>query len=373
MKKILIIHQSLPADSNLAKLYNSFWGDFEIKFVCPYKIKYWLWFWEWIFRNLDFEKFKNITVRPLNLISDKNPFLRTLYWYDLFKTIKDFKPDIIHCYTEIFSPTLAEAIFFRNMINKGIKVMNFSWENLDWTNKIPHSYFWKYSAKHIDKVICANEQAVSEVHKFWVRTDRISKIYWWVDFSNFEFIKHSVNWKSKFKIWFIWRLLKDKWIQNLIEAIKILWENYSLELIWDWADKEYFEKLTRELEISDRINFIWKVEYSNLKKYIAEFDIFVLASLSKSYWEEQFWRVLVEMMASWVPVIWSSSWAIPEVIWDRWLVFREGDSEDLADKIKQLSLDEKSYNEYIIKAYDYALNNYSQEVFKERLKKVYND
>lgn len=369
MKKILVIHQWF--ETSLADLYNNFGSNFNIKIICPQRLNHWLWFWSGIFDKKRYLEFKNIDIIPINLINYKNPLLRTLYGGWLYKIIKSFKPDIIHCYTEIFSPTLAQILFLRSIINKNIKVLNYSWETIDWTRKFPHSLFWRYSAKKIDIAICANDHAMKEVNRFGVSDSKIKKIYRGVDFSNFHYIKHSIECKKQFKIWFIWRLLKDKWLINLIEAIKYLWINYSLDLIWEWTDKAYLQQLSKDLYISDRVNFIGKVSYNQLPDYIEKFDLFVLPSISKSYREEQFGRVLVEMMASWVPVIWSSSGAIPEVIGDRWLIFEAWNSNDLAKKIQLLSEDEKLYSEFVIKAYEFALDNFSQNVFRMGLEKMY--
>lgn len=375
MTKILVIYQSLATDDNLLKIYSNFPKEYEVIFICPKKITFWMWFWTSEYnKNVSdnyLKKYPNIKIFPIKLINEKNIFFRTLYSFKLYSIIKSLKPDIIHCYNELFSPTLSQIIFFKNIINKNIKVFNYSWENIDWSKKFPHYFFWRYAAKYIDKVITANEQAIIETKRFWVDSTKISKIYWWIDFSNFEYIKHDISWKSEFNIWFIWRLLIDKWLKNLIESISILWPNYSLTLIWDGSDKEYLINLSNNLWIGDRVKFFWRVEYAKLKEFIRDFDAFVLPSISKPYWEEQFWRVLVEMMASWVPVIGSSSWAIPEVIGDRWLVFKEGDSRDLAEKIRFLCKNPSFYGDCTERAYSYSLKNYSYKSFADNIRKAY--
>jgi glycosyltransferase involved in cell wall biosynthesis len=68
-------------------------------------------------------------------------------------------------------------------------------------------------------------------------------------------------------------------------------------------------------------------------------DVLALPSRSEASWKEQFGRVLVEAMASGVPVIGSQSGAIPEVIGDAGLTFRERDAKGLALQVKRLAED----------------------------------
>ncbi|HEY3343211.1 MAG TPA: glycosyltransferase family 4 protein, partial [Anaerolineae bacterium] len=53
-------------------------------------------------------------------------------------------------------------------------------------------------------------------------------------------------------------------------------------------------------------------------------------------WKEQFGRVLIEAMASGVPVIGSTCGEIPNVIGDAGLLFPEGDAEALRQQLRQL-------------------------------------
>jgi glycosyltransferase involved in cell wall biosynthesis len=55
----------------------------------------------------------------------------------------------------------------------------------------------------------------------------------------------------------------------------------------------------------------------------------VLPSRTTAGWAEQFGHVLVEAMAVGIPVVGSSSGAIPEVLGDAGLVFAEGDARAL--------------------------------------------
>lgn len=66
----------------------------------------------------------------------------------------------------------------------------------------------------------------------------------------------------------------------------------------------------------------------------------MLPSLTTPRWKEQFGHVLIEAMACGVPVIGSSSGAIPEVIGDAGLVVPEGIPGALAEAINLLRISE---------------------------------
>jgi len=65
-------------------------------------------------------------------------------------------------------------------------------------------------------------------------------------------------------------------------------------------------------------------------------DLLVLPSITRPSLVEKFGRVLIEAMACGVPVVGSSSGEIPNVLGESGLIFKEGDSEDLHDKITSL-------------------------------------
>ena len=65
--------------------------------------------------------------------------------------------------------------------------------------------------------------------------------------------------------------------------------------------------------------------HEQVARYLNTLDTLALPSLTTPTWKEQFGHVLIEAMACGVPVIGSSSGAIPELIGDAGLIFPEGD------------------------------------------------
>jgi glycosyltransferase involved in cell wall biosynthesis len=64
--------------------------------------------------------------------------------------------------------------------------------------------------------------------------------------------------------------------------------------------------------------------------------VLVLPSRTGEDWKEQFGQVLIEAMSCGTPVVGSDSGAIPAVIGDAGMIFKEGDAKDLAEKLKNL-------------------------------------
>jgi glycosyltransferase involved in cell wall biosynthesis len=76
-----------------------------------------------------------------------------------------------------------------------------------------------------------------------------------------------------------------------------------------------------------------------MPEYFHKLDMMVIPTETTKRIREQFGRVIVEAMASRVPVIGSTCGAIPEVIGDAGVVFPEGDAGALAAALRQLLLD----------------------------------
>jgi len=105
--------------------------------------------------------------------------------------------------------------------------------------------------------------------------------------------------------------------------------------------------------------------------YYKAMDTLVLPSRTTSLWKEQFGMVLVEAMAMGVPVVGSSSGAIPEVIGGAGLIFREGDTAELATYLGALysSSDERGRLRRLGRSR--ALENFSAKRIAEQTLDVY--
>lgn len=122
-------------------------------------------------------------------------------------------------------------------------------------------------------------------------------------------------------------------IKAMYKAVKT---NTSLHLVMI-GDGELYTEVAREiskLNLSNHVKLFKHVSDEKLKILYDAADLFALTSVN-----EAFGMVLLEAMASGLPVIASNSGACPEVIRNAGISFNQGDHIDLAEKIITLSFD----------------------------------
>ena len=136
---------------------------------------------------------------------------------------------------------------------------------------------------------------------------------------------------------YVGRMLPGKGLNILAEALPQLTStNWKLLVVGDGPERPGFEKQLTELGLMERVKFLGAISYDDVPEIFRQIDLFVMPTQTTSRIREQFGRVLVEAMASGVPVIGSTSGAIPEVIADAGLIVPEGNAKELAGAIEKL-------------------------------------
>ena len=142
--------------------------------------------------------------------------------------------------------------------------------------------------------------------------------------------------RPRFTIGFVGRLAAEKGIFDLLDAFSRLNDDSHLLFVGDGPDRRQLETLAVERGLNSRVTFSGLVPRQELGTYYERMSILVLPSRSTPSWKEQFGVVLAEAMVSGIPVIGSSSGAIPEVVGEAGFVFPEGDVASLAEHLRTL-------------------------------------
>ena len=172
-------------------------------------------------------------------------------------------------------------------------------------------------------------------------------------------------------IGFVGRLLPGKGLNVLAGALeKLRTEAWRLLVVGDGVERKDFQRRLTDAGLDDRAVFTGAIEFDRVPEYFHQIDVLVLPTETTKRIREQFGRVLVEAMASDVPVIGSTCGAIPEVIGDAGLVFAEGDAGALATALRQM-LTDADLRERLIVAGRRQVKQYSWDRVADKTHELY--
>ncbi|MEI6778591.1 MAG: glycosyltransferase family 4 protein, partial [Chloroflexales bacterium] len=142
---------------------------------------------------------------------------------------------------------------------------------------------------------------------------------------------------ASFTIGYLGRLVPEKGILDLVEAMCGLPDHIRLRLIGDGVLGQAITTTAKTLGVDARVELCPAVGSTEVPVALARLDLLVLPSRTTSNWREQFGRVLIEAMSCGVPVLGSSSGEIPHVIGDAGMIFPEGDTLTLRREIARIA------------------------------------
>lgn len=325
--------------------------------------KEWSFWWEkkwyWNVINITFwdkkylSKIKNIKPDNLFIIPafDLIPnFPIPIIWkkdfWSILKLIRDKdiidinKNTIIITRTRFFISSLLWWIFAKINKIKWCHIEHWSdFVKLNSKIKSSISYFYdkiigKWIIKHADFIVCVSNWSKEFVLKNFSKR-KIDVIYRWIDFYKIWELETISKKNDKIHLWFIWRLVKLKWIDLLLKAVKNIidsWEkNIHLSIIWEWEEKNNLKKIIHELWISNFVKFEWEKEREDiLNNYLPKIDILINPS-----YQEWMPTVVTEWLFRLCYVIASNVWWTKEISnkWDL-LLFESWNIDDLTEKLK---------------------------------------
>jgi glycosyltransferase involved in cell wall biosynthesis len=133
------------------------------------------------------------------------------------------------------------------------------------------------------------------------------------------------------------RLVWEKGHQDVLRAAALLRRrgrpSPTVVVVGAGPEQERLHRHARELGLGDAFRLRPFVPYGDMPAVYDSASCLVLASLPTTHWEEQFGMVLAEAHASGVPIVASTSGAIPEVAGPTARLFAAGDYVSLADRL----------------------------------------
>lgn len=153
-------------------------------------------------------------------------------------------------------------------------------------------------------------------------------------------------------------------LKNMVPEI-----NFKFQILGGGPNEKKLKNLAKELKVDDVVQFLGHIEPEKVCEYLAEADVFVRPSRSEGLGSS-----FLEAMGVGLSVIGTPVGGIPDFLKDNetGLFCKVDDSQDLAEKIKLLMMDEKLARRIAENGRQLVLEKYDWNFIAEKMKNIFN-
>ena len=241
-------------------------------------------------------------------------------------------PDLVHIDEEPYSLVTWQAA--RLCRQRGVPSIFFAWQNLHKELPAPFGRVRQAVFNSVAGGIAGTQAAADVLRQAGFAGPLAVVPQFGVDPDVFTARTHTSA--EPLTIGFGGRLVPEKGVDVLLRAVAPL-ANVNVTIAGDGPMRTQLERLAGELGMRDRVKFAGQVDSRDMPKWLHTIDILALPSRTTPGWTEQFGRILVEAMASGVPVIATRTGEIASVVKDAGLLIDEDDVEALRAHIVNLA------------------------------------
>lgn len=293
------------------------------------------------------------------------------HYPSLGRELRAFQPQIVHIDEEPYNLATWQALYLARRF--GAKALFFSWQNILRHYPPPFSWGEGWTLRSVDYALAGTDDAAGVLRAKGYR----GKLAVIPQFgTSTQLFRPTESTSARpFTIGFIGRLVPEKGVEILLRAAAQLAGEWHLRIIGGGSKSAALGRLADELGIGEHVTFLGQLPSPELPSQYHQLDVLTLPSVTRGNWKEQFGRVLVEAMASGVPVIGSDSGAIPGVVGDAGLIVPEGDIHALAHALGQMrdqpdlreELGEKGRARFLTRFTDEGIAAATVAVYREML------
>lgn len=238
---------------------------------------------------------------------------------------------------------------------------------------------WLYWFKKFDAIIAVSEAVRGSLIKnYFLDPQEVFTVYNGVEVRKLETTRPQRPRRSevgrgnlkletgKKTILYLGRIDRGKGLENLLEAVSNLASHIShlkLLIVGSGPECDYLNDRSKELGLTDVVEFVGQVRYEETPKYYCEADVFVYPSEAL----EGLPMSVVEAMAAGLPVIASKVGGIPEAVTDgeTGLLVEPGNVQELSAALTKLLTNDELRSEMGRRAREVAEEKFSQEKMVE--------
>jgi glycosyltransferase involved in cell wall biosynthesis len=317
------LHALVPFCSATALIIPENWDTSQLLFGCEV----------WAESDSDM----SYTVYPCRVVRSGHIASHWYHWHPLVAALARFRPSLVQIDQEVYSFASAQVTLVAKLL--GSKVCVFGWENVDRRIHPSQRMCRRAVLALADGMMCGSRKGEQLLRVWGYRGSTAIIPQVGVDAALFGPGERKGDGLT---VGYLGRLAEEKGIDVLIRAVKRLTTagiRLSALICVDGQNWWQLYSMARDLQISDRIAWMSPVKPERVPDVLGGVDVLVLPSRTTPWWCEQFGHILIEAMAMGIPVLGSSSGAIPEVIGREDAVFPEDDENALAVLLRRVMSD----------------------------------
>lgn len=216
-----------------------------------------------------------------------------------------------------------------------------SWETIAHNNETIYAkrMIKEYTKQHADHFLCYTQRAADALREEGTHGNRISVLPLGVDLQRFVPRKNPDI--APFTISCIARLVPEKGISDCMRMFSILLQshrNIYIQFVGDGPMRHIISRWISDNALSHYVKIV-SATYEHMPTIYTSSDMVLLLSKTTKTWEEQYGMVLIEAMASGVPIVTYATGSIPEVVGDVAMQSAEGDIASVIANISRLISD----------------------------------
>ena len=288
-----------------------------------------------------------------------------LIWKKYFGLIDDYNIHILNCH----SGTMTFVCGILRKMRRDIRLVIYK-HNVKANRK---DFYHRWIQKVADAFVCVSGlvytlQSNASYKRY--RT-KFHLIYNGIDTSLLEPQKGR-TFHTVLRVGYAGRIVKNKGVNVLLEAIKIINTRYSLpcELYLAGRGKPSFEMQCKNFIQQNNLTCHWQTfDSTNKSNFYNEIDIFVLPSLVK----ESFGLALCEAMYSGIPVITTDNGAQGEIVenYISGLLVKPNNATEIAQKIVEIIRNPVKYQQVSQAGCLRIKNNFTVEIMISKINKLF--
>ncbi len=262
----------------------------------------------------------------------------------LWRALRSTRWDVIDLHEEPCSLAVAEILLLRRLARVAAPVVLYSAQNIDKRYPPPFRWFERAALHTAAGVSVCNHEAGRILRRKGLRGE-VAEIPLGVDLTLFAPADRLPPGPTgPFTVGYVGRLEHRKGVGVAIDAVAGD-PALRLVLVGSGPDDSALRRQAEAAGCTDRVQFLGPMSSGELADTYRRFDVLVVPSLPTPGWLEQFGRVVVEAMASGVPVIASRSGALPDVVGAAGILVEPDDSQALAAAISEVVRDGPRWDE----------------------------